>query len=119
MNPRLDRLADVPTVDLLQSVLAPTHKSPKPRASIRGNGRIFQRGRRYWIAYYRRTDGKSTEVREAAGTTEHQARKLLKQRQDELAAHRLGVRRFQGPKQERVMVKQLLDELGRVMPCGA
>jgi integrase len=113
MNHTLDRLADVPTVELVQSVLEPVQQPPKSRAAVRGNGRIFQRGRRYWIAYYRRKDGKSTEVREAAGTTEQQARKLLKQRQDELAAHRLGIRRFQGPQQERVMVTQLLDELER------
>jgi hypothetical protein len=113
MNPTLDRLADVPTVDLVQSVLQPVNQPTKPRAVKRGHGRIFQRGQRYWIAYYRRKDGKSIEVRESAGTTEQQARKLLKQRQDELAAARLGIRRFQGPQQERVTVTQLLDELER------
>src|SRR6476646_7435187 len=113
MNPTLDRLADVPTVDLVQSVLEPATPSRKSRPTVRGQGRIFQRGQRYWIAYYRRKDGKSIEVREAAGMTEQHARKLLKQRQDELAAARLGIRRFQGPQQDRVTVTQLLDELGR------
>jgi hypothetical protein len=41
------------------------------------------------------------------------SKRLLKRRQDELAAHRLGVRAFRGPQQERVTVLQLLAELER------
>jgi hypothetical protein len=113
MNPTLDHLSDVPTVGLVQALLEPVNLPARSRATPRGTGRIFQRGRRYWIAYYQRKDGKSIEVRESAGTTEQQARKLLRHRQDELAAGRLGIRRFQGPQQERITVTQLLDELER------
>ena len=64
---------------------------PRPRRKLqRGQGRIFQRNQRYWVAYYVKKDGRSVEVRESAGLTELEARKLLKRRQDELAAHRLG-----------------------------
>lgn len=93
-----------------------THRllTAQPRTrGLRGQGRIFQRKQRFWIAYYVKKDGRSVEVRESAGQTEQDARKLLKQRQDELAAHRLGIRRFQGPQQERITVLQLLTELER------
>jgi len=53
------------------------------------------------------------EVRESAGTTEAEALRALKRRQDELAAHRIGARRFQGPQQERVTIWQLLENLER------
>jgi len=52
-------------------------------------------------------------VRESAVNTEADARRALKRRQDELSAHRIGARRFQGPQQERITVRQLLDELER------
>ena len=43
---------------------------------MRGTGRVFQRGRVYWIAYYHR--GK--EIRESAHTEdERKARKLLRE----------------------------------------
>jgi integrase len=95
---------------LVESLLATT---PRPRKRARGQGRIFQRNQRYWIAYYVKKDGRSVELRESAGQTEQDARKLLKRRQDELSADRIGARRFQGPQQERVTVLQLLDALQR------
>ena len=99
---------------LVESLLeAPTRARPTAKSTHRGSGRIFQRGTRWWIAYYVQRDGRSVEVRESAGTTEVDARRALKRRQDELSAHRIGARRFQGPRQERITVRQLLDELER------
>jgi len=66
----------------------------------RGGGRVFQRGSKWWIAYYRR--GK--EFRESAGITERQARQKLRVRLGEIA---LG--QFVGPQQDRVKVSALLD----------
>jgi len=66
----------------------------------RGDGRVFVRGARWWIAYYVR--GK--EHREPGGTTEKAAGDKLRQR---LAEIRLG--QFVGPQQERVKVSALLD----------
>ena len=40
--------------------------SDRPR--LRGDGRVFRRGRVYWIAYCCRLDGKVREVRETAKT---------------------------------------------------
>jgi integrase len=75
-------------------------------------GRTFQRGNRWWIAYYApQDDGRSHEVREPAGDTQVEAQKVLDGRMDELAAHRLGLRQFQGPRQERVTVCEILDDL--------
>src|ERR1043165_7796208 len=84
-----------------------------PRSFKRGMGRLFQRGAKWWIAYYIKKDGRSVEVRESAGTTEADARRALKRRQDELGAHRSGARPFQGPQQERVTIWQLLENLER------
>ena len=67
---------------------------------MRSEGRIFQRGAVFWIAYYVR--GK--EFREAGGKTEKEAAKKLKARLGE----KLGDR-FIGPEQERVTVGDLLD----------
>lgn len=104
--------------ETLSHVLTESARSPKraPRMSQarprqRGEGRIFQRGTRWWIAYYAPKDGRRVEHRESGGESEDEAKKLLKRRMDELAAHRLGARRFQGPQQERVTVSQLLDAL--------
>jgi integrase len=77
----------------------------------RGMGRTFQRGERWWISYYAPKDGRSVEHREPAGKTEKDANKLLKKRLDEVAAHKLGLRVFQGPRQERIIVDELLDSL--------
>ena len=96
---------------LVDSLLTSESRPRKKRPH--GAGRLFQRKQRYWIAYYVKRDGRSVEVRESAGATELEARKLLKRRQDELAAHRLGVQPFRGPQQERITVLRLLEELER------
>jgi integrase len=98
---------------VIASLLAPVEGKTKVPRRPRGAGRIFQRGGKWWIAYYVKKEGRSVEMRESAGDTETEARRLMKRRQDELAAHRLGVRSFRGPQQERVTVLQLLTELER------
>jgi len=66
---------------------------------MKGEGRIFQRGAVFWIAYYVR--GK--EFREPGGKTEKEAAKGLKARLGEKHGDR-----FIGPEQERVTVDELL-----------
>jgi integrase len=78
---------------------------------MRGQGRIFQRGGKWWIAYYAPVEGKSTEQRESAGRTEPEAKRLLRKRLQEIAVARAGVRQFQGPRQERITVEELLSDL--------
>jgi len=78
---------------------------------MRGDGRIFQRGGKFWISYYAPENGKSVEHREPGGKTEAEARKLLRQRLREVAVHKSGLRPFQGPKQERTTVDELLQSL--------
>jgi integrase len=84
---------------------------------MRGDGRIFWRGTKAWIAYYAPgPDGRSHEQREPAGSTEAEARKLLRQRLREVGAHTMGLRPFMGPRQERVTVEELLQNYER--DCG-
>lgn len=79
---------------------------------MRGEGRIFQRGRRWWIAYWGfKPNGDSGEVREPGGDTDEEARDLLRRRLREVANHRDGIRKFRGPHQERITVAELLDSL--------
>lgn len=79
---------------------------------MRGEGRVFQRGSRWWIAYWGfKPNGDSGEIREPGGDTEEEARDLLVKRRREVENHRDGVKRFQGPNQERVTVNDLLDSL--------
>src|SRR5688572_22437397 len=70
--------------------------------TMRGDGRVFQRGNRWWIAYYAPQNGRSVEHREPGGKTEAEARRLLRQRLCEVAVHQTGLRPFQGPRQERM-----------------
>ena len=58
---------------------------------MRGDGRVFQRGNRWWIAYY--VSGR--EIREPGGTTEKAARQRLKERFSEISG-----RRFIRPEEE-------------------
>ena len=76
---------------------------------MRGDGRVFQRGgRRWYVAYYGpRPDGHG-EIREVAGDTEKEAWTLLRARLRELAVHCAGLRKFHGPRQERVTMEELL-----------
>ena len=69
---------------------------------IRGQGRIYLRGKKYWIAYYVR--GK--EQRESAGYKEADAKKLLKVRLGEIHSGK-----FIGAEKERITVNNLLDSL--------
>src|SRR6266852_4249281 len=79
---------------------------------MRGEGRVFQRSSRWWIAYWGfKPKGDTGEVRESADATEDETRDLLKKRIREVANHHDGVKRFQGPNQERVTVEELLDNL--------
>ncbi len=79
---------------------------------MRGEGRVFLRRSRWWIAYYGfRPNGDTGEVWESAGHDEEAAWDLLKQRLREVANHREGIKRFQGPNQERATVGELLDSL--------
>jgi hypothetical protein len=80
---------------------------------MRGDGRVFKWGKRWWIAYYVRKGGRSVEMRESAGDTEAEARRLLRRWLWEVAAHELGLRPVQGPQQERVTIEELLQRLER------
>jgi integrase len=78
---------------------------------MRGDGRVFQRGGRFWIAYYVKKAGKSVEKREPGGITEKAAHKKLKHRRKEIGASELGVYTFTGPEAERVTIEDLLGSL--------
>lgn len=80
---------------------------------MRGDGRVFQRGPRWWISYYAldRDTGKRKEIRESGGATEKEAGKLLQQRRDEVATAKSVGRPFLGPVAERVTVNELLKAL--------
>jgi integrase len=80
---------------------------------VRGDGRVFPRGNKWYIAYYAPgPDGRSKEFREPGGT-EAEARRLLRHRLREVGAAVLGLRKFTGPRQERVMVEELLKNYER------
>jgi integrase len=53
------------------------------------------------------------EYRESAGGAEADAKRLLRDRRREVVVHRSGLRQFQGPRQERVLVEELLKGLER------
>jgi integrase len=67
---------------------------------MRGDGRIFQRGGVWWVAYWVR----GVEKRESAGRTEKEAKKLLRKRRGEILANR-----YVGPDEEKLTVSDLLD----------
>jgi hypothetical protein len=69
----------------------------------RGQGRVFRRGGRWWIAYYH----EGREIRESSRSENEQAAfRLLK---DRLAAIYVGT--FIGPQQARIPVGELLETL--------
>src|SRR5664279_2274281 len=88
---------------------------------MRGDGRIFRRKGKdgkdlaiWHVAYWGPVDGRVVEIRESAQTSdERQARQFLKERLREVGNHRVGAARLQGPRQERVTVKELLEALER------
>lgn len=69
-----------------------------------GDGRIFQRkgSKRWWIAYY--VNGK--ELRESAGKTPAEAKRLLRKRQKEILGEQ-----FIGPSEKQLTANDLLDGL--------
>ncbi len=79
---------------------------------MRGEGRVFKRGRIWWLAYWGPENGEWREIRESSGSErESDARKKLRDKLREVANHRGGIRPFQGPAQERLTVGDLLDSL--------
>lgn len=77
----------------------------------RGDGRVFKRGQAFWIAYYKKTAGRSVEVRELGGKTEKEALRKLKHRRKEMAAEDLGVYVCAGPEADRLTIEDLLRSL--------
>ncbi len=105
----LDSGASVP-----QPLIQPTSPNGDPtRTKRRGQGRVFLRGRIFWIAYYAPKNGRMVEVRESVGTSEEAARKRLEDRLHEVKNHLKGIKAFVGPKQEKVTVEDLLKDLER------
>jgi integrase len=79
---------------------------------MRGEGRVFKRGSTWWISYYGPGEDGAIEIRESSKSdSESTARKMLRDRQREVANHRSGVRSFAGPRAERLTVADLLDSL--------
>lgn len=87
----------------------------------RGQGRVFQRGAYFWVAYYSHGKEEREAARhvrtgdklEASDKNRHEAGRFLKRRLGEIAAEQHGGRAFVGPQQERVTVNELLDGLER------
>ena len=67
---------------------------------LRGQGRIFKRGEKHWIAYY--ING--VEHRDSAGNTEAEAKRKLKARLNEIHGDR-----FIDPRKAKITVNELLD----------
>jgi integrase len=75
---------------------------------MRGQGRVFQRGKQFWIAYM--LDG--VEKREPAQTTDmKRAEKFLKERIDERGAHRLGLQTFTTAEMKKITICDLLENV--------
>ncbi|MGZ8373318.1 MAG: tyrosine-type recombinase/integrase [Nitrospira sp.] len=80
---------------------------------MRGDGRVFKRGKIWWIAYYAPINGRMIEVREGVSESEEQAGRRLRNRIHEVTNHKKGIKAFVGPKQENVTVEELLEDLER------
>jgi integrase len=75
---------------------------------MRGEGRIFLRGRVYWVAFYLR----GVEQRESADTEDEQeARKYLKRRIREVGADLIGARKFTPARSRRITIGELIEAL--------
>jgi integrase len=81
---------------------------------MRGDGRIYQRGNVFWIAYYLRGE----KFREPARDKDNRpindakaAEKFLRARMKEVAADQIGARSFETPQARRLTVGDLLDGL--------
>lgn len=77
----------------------------------RGDGRVFQRGAQWVIAYYCVKAGEHVEVREPGGLTKQKALQLLKRRRKQVIASDFGGEAFSGP--QRLTVDALLNDLVR------
>lgn len=79
----------------------------------RGEGRKWQRNGVWYIGYQAPEAGRSKEIRESCGrgATEAEAEALLALRLRHIANEREGIRRFVGPASERVLLKELLEDL--------
>jgi integrase len=75
-----------------------------------GQGRVFQRRKKWWIAYYAPVHGRATEVRESGGDLEKDARALLASRLLEVAAHKRGLTTFHAGR-EKVTLAALVGEV--------
>jgi integrase len=87
----------------------------------RGDGRMFQRGERWFIAYYAPDPARPGHGKEHKESfeTEKKARAVLKARIREKGAAKLGLTRFKGPEMERLLVNEILDAyLGRAEVLG-
>jgi integrase len=83
--------------------LSTTAHAPKKRRGPRGEGRIFQRGSIWYVAYCRN----GHEIRESADTTdESKARKILRQRIEDAKKPE-----FVGPKEKRLDLEDLERKL--------
>lgn len=69
---------------------------------MRGNGRVFKRGNKWWIAYCVRGE----EKRESGGNTQAEAKRFLKERLGQIYSGT-----YLGPQEERLTVNDLLDNL--------
>lgn len=74
----------------------------------RGDGRVYLRGKVWWIAYSGIDGGRAREMRERGGTRPD-AEKLLARRILEVQAQRHGKERFLGPQAARMTVKALVE----------
>jgi integrase len=80
----------------------------------RGDGRVFRRGARWYIAFYGPAeDGRWTKIREVAGSTEKAAQFLLRERLRKVANHREGLQKFVAPITSRALLGDLLDDVVR------
>jgi integrase len=83
---------------------------------MRGDGRDLLRGRVWYACYYAPDPirpGRVKEIREPAGRTKAHATRLRRLRLREVAVHAAGLRQFQGPRQEKITVEELLIGLER------
>lgn len=87
-------------------------------APVRGDGRAFLRGSRWWIAYYAKREGQAREFREAAVIVERQGENPRPARTVQEARRALRIRlrevlsdRFIAPEDRRVTVGEVLDQL--------
>ena len=80
-------------------------------AGAYGAGRVYRRGRQFWISFYADVAGRAQEIREPAGAVERDARALLVSRRLEVQAHRRGLVRFAPGREKLTLVSLVADVL--------